>query len=260
MDIGQQPATGFTGPLSDIWRFNLRRGRSDHPANGACLMDAFSWLEYGHLGDQPKGVDSLVCAVGQALNDALGDGPRQELKRFLPMLALTESRGARPRRLAVLQHAIDFELPAILQSDSLFQAAVMFYSTRSCHCDGCRASGVHLVRTLASAVAQGSHLPGVVPWALNLFEELITAGPHRQMAAPPARFRQAMMQFAEAAARPREDLSFRAPISGISGFVTIEPISLKEDVHGAPIGFDDYAGFSIGGSYLKEKKHPAYAP
>lgn len=31
-------------PIQDLWKYDLRRGNTDHPSNGACLFDAGMWL------------------------------------------------------------------------------------------------------------------------------------------------------------------------------------------------------------------------
>ena len=66
--------------IENIWQFDLRRGNSDDPRNGACLLDAVSWFEYGHLGDHPDCVCPVFAAYGRVINDAMSDAGRQRLK------------------------------------------------------------------------------------------------------------------------------------------------------------------------------------
>ena len=75
--------------VTDLWRFDLTRGASNNPRQGACLMDAVSWLEYGKLGDHPRCVAPKLAAYGRFLNDMLSDHRRQQLKRFIPRLVGT---------------------------------------------------------------------------------------------------------------------------------------------------------------------------
>ena len=75
--------------LNEIWPFELTAGRSKSPRQGACLMDAISWFEYGMLGDYPECVSSVLVPLGQAVNDFSDDRRRQELKRFIPRLVGT---------------------------------------------------------------------------------------------------------------------------------------------------------------------------
>lgn len=91
--------------ITDIWRFDLRRGNSKNPRDGACLLDAVSWFEYGHLGDRPKCVCPVLAAAGRGINDTLPWDARQELKRFLPRLPGTVDEEAEPKRVEYLvQH------------------------------------------------------------------------------------------------------------------------------------------------------------
>lgn len=89
--------------IGDLWRFDLRRGNSENPREGACLLDAVSWFEYGTLGDHPPCVCPVIAAYARPVNDALGHADRQRLKVFLPRLVGTvdpESEQARAEYLA----------------------------------------------------------------------------------------------------------------------------------------------------------------
>lgn len=76
-------------PIKDLWRFELCQGNSADPADGACLLDAVSWMEYGKLGDHPACVCITLAAVGRSLNDMLPDGRRQRLVPYIPRLVGT---------------------------------------------------------------------------------------------------------------------------------------------------------------------------
>ena len=39
--------------IETLWKYDLRRGNTDHPGNGACLYDAAKWISYGETGDDP---------------------------------------------------------------------------------------------------------------------------------------------------------------------------------------------------------------
>ena len=69
-----------------LWPFQLCRGHSKSPAEGACLLDAVSWFEYGCLGDKPKCVSPVLALIGHLLNDLSSDAERQELRQFIPLL------------------------------------------------------------------------------------------------------------------------------------------------------------------------------
>ena len=75
--------------ITEIWKFDLRRGNSRDPREGACIMDAISWLEYGTLGDHPACVCPVIAAYGRGINDAMSDVGRQRLKVFIPRLVGT---------------------------------------------------------------------------------------------------------------------------------------------------------------------------
>jgi len=69
--------------IDDIWKFDLRHGNSDHPRNGACLLDAVSWFAYGKLGDHPECACPVITKYAIIINDTLPDGERQKLKPFI---------------------------------------------------------------------------------------------------------------------------------------------------------------------------------
>jgi hypothetical protein len=75
--------------INEIWKFELRKGNSKNPREGACLLDAVSWLEYGTLGDHPACVCPVIAAFGRGINDAMSDEGRQRLKLFIPRLVGT---------------------------------------------------------------------------------------------------------------------------------------------------------------------------
>jgi hypothetical protein len=76
----------MTTNLETVWQFDLRRGNSTNPREGACLLDAISWFEYGKLGDHPPCVSPVYAAYGRIMNDMFPDDKRQLLKRFLTRL------------------------------------------------------------------------------------------------------------------------------------------------------------------------------
>jgi hypothetical protein len=75
--------------INEIWKFELRKGNSKNPREGACLLDAVSWLEYGTLGDHPACVCPVFAAFGRRINDVMSDAGRQRLKLFIPRLVGT---------------------------------------------------------------------------------------------------------------------------------------------------------------------------
>jgi hypothetical protein len=70
--------------ITSIWRFDLTKGRSKHPRNGACVMSAVSWLTDGTLNDKPSCVSPVIAELCQFLNDEMPDDERQRLKVSIP--------------------------------------------------------------------------------------------------------------------------------------------------------------------------------
>ena len=69
--------------ISEIWKYDLRQGNTDHPANGACLFDAGMWLVYGKIGDDPPCSCPVIRRYAIGLNDRFNDTDRQRLKPFI---------------------------------------------------------------------------------------------------------------------------------------------------------------------------------
>jgi hypothetical protein len=84
------------------WPFPLKRGNSRDLAQGACLLDAVSWIAYGKLGDHPPCVDPALAEYGRALDDWLPAAVRQRLRRFVPLLAGTAGAAALSARRRTL--------------------------------------------------------------------------------------------------------------------------------------------------------------
>lgn len=106
--------------IAKIWQFELRRGNSDNPRNGACLLDAVSWFEYGRLGDHPPCVCPVIAAFARGINDGLPDGSRQQLKVFLGRLVGTVDPGAEQERAEYLAwQAIRVFAPVALDAAGL---------------------------------------------------------------------------------------------------------------------------------------------
>lgn len=69
----------------DLATLQLGRGSHDHCDQGYCLYEAYNWLtREEYTDDCPPDVSLVLHEYGMRLNDALPDGARQELKRFLP--------------------------------------------------------------------------------------------------------------------------------------------------------------------------------
>lgn len=106
--------------ISNIWRFDLIRGNSKSPRDGACLLDAVSWFNYGHLDDYPPCVCPVLAAYGRRLNDFLPNDQRQKLKVFLPRLVGTVDKpNAIVRAEYAVRRTIREVLPVVLRAQGL---------------------------------------------------------------------------------------------------------------------------------------------
>jgi hypothetical protein len=88
--------------MENIWNFDLKRGNGHNPKDGACLMDAVSWFEYGTLGDHPECTCDVIAAYCRDINDAMTDVGRQKLKIFIPRLIGTTDKAVRKDRVEYL--------------------------------------------------------------------------------------------------------------------------------------------------------------
>lgn len=112
--------------LDTIWQFDLRKGNSDSPRDGACLLDAVSWFEYGKLGDHPPCVSPVYAAYGRAINDTLSDDKRQSLKRFLIRLPGTVDPDSEQSRIEyIVKRTIREILPISLRSVNKISEATL---------------------------------------------------------------------------------------------------------------------------------------
>ncbi len=69
--------------IASLWNFDLCKGSTDHPRNGACLYDAANWILYGTVGDDPPSACPVIRSYAFRLNDLLPDDQRQRLKMFI---------------------------------------------------------------------------------------------------------------------------------------------------------------------------------
>lgn len=112
--------------ISDIWQFPLINGSSDSPQNGACLLDAVSWFEYGHLGDHPECVCPVIAMFGRGVNDVMRNEGRQRLRAFIPRLVGTVDKGSELERSDYLAwQAICVFAPFSLEAVGLKEEAEM---------------------------------------------------------------------------------------------------------------------------------------
>jgi len=110
--------------IESLWKFDLRRGPTDHPRNGACLYDAANWIVYGEIGDDPPCACPVIRAYAIRLNDTLPDDQRQRLKPFILRVVGNrdpESEAARAEYL--VRQAVDVIVPMALEAAVLTKRA-----------------------------------------------------------------------------------------------------------------------------------------
>jgi hypothetical protein len=106
--------------LNDIWKFELKRGNGHNPKDGACLMDAVSWFEYGTLGDHPACVSPVLAAFCRGANDGMTDAGRQKLKAFIPrLIGSVDPENEKPRAEFLVWQAIRVFTPFWLEKAGL---------------------------------------------------------------------------------------------------------------------------------------------
>src|SRR5262245_14761657 len=77
----------------DLTTLVLEHGGHDNRADGMCLLEAVAWFAGEEHSDEPDCVSPVLRAYGVALNDALNEGRRQELKPLIPLLVGTAGDG-----------------------------------------------------------------------------------------------------------------------------------------------------------------------
>jgi hypothetical protein len=106
--------------LNDIWKFELKRENGHNPKDGACLMDAVSWFEYGTLGDHPACVSPVLAAFCRGANDGMTDAGRQKLKAFIPrLIGSVDPENEKPRAEFLVWQAIRVFTPFCLEKAGL---------------------------------------------------------------------------------------------------------------------------------------------
>ena len=82
----------------DLATLTLAIGGHQSLDDGACLLEAASYLAGEPWSDHPTCVSPVLGAYGRGLNDVLPDDLRQQLKPYLPRLLNTAGDGQDERR------------------------------------------------------------------------------------------------------------------------------------------------------------------
>ena len=88
--------------VNQLWPYELCRGSSNDPREGACTMDAVSWFAYGRLGDRPRCACPLLTEYVICGQDAMPHNVRQLLKPRIFRLIGSRDAAAEHRRLRIL--------------------------------------------------------------------------------------------------------------------------------------------------------------
>jgi hypothetical protein len=112
--------------IETLWKYDLRRGNTDHPGNGACLYDAAKWISYGEIGDDPPCACPVIRAYAIGLNDMLPDDQRQRLKPFILRVGNNRDPESEPARAEYLiRCAVGMILPIALEGGRLMERAAV---------------------------------------------------------------------------------------------------------------------------------------
>ncbi len=111
--------------IVDLWKYDLRRGSTDHPRNGACLYDAANWIVYGEIGDNPPRACPVIRTYAFCLNDLLPDNERQRLKLFILRVVDNRDPENEPSRAEYLvQRIANVITPMPLEATGLMGGAI----------------------------------------------------------------------------------------------------------------------------------------
>lgn len=92
--------------LQEISARGLGVGSHDTPAEGYCVLEAFSIYAGQRFSWHPKGVSPAIQRAAVAVNDALGDGDRNDLIPLIPRLAGTDDPELERPREQLLAHLL----------------------------------------------------------------------------------------------------------------------------------------------------------
>jgi len=110
----------MTFDINNLWPYELRKGNSASPREGACTMDAVSWLAYGHLGDYPECASPALSQYVIIGNDAMPHYQRQRLKPYIfRLMGSRDDNAELPRARHLAMAAVRVFTPRALESAGL---------------------------------------------------------------------------------------------------------------------------------------------
>jgi hypothetical protein len=151
--------------VQSLWRFPLIRRASDHPRDGACLLAAASWIEYGALDTDPPDTSFILAFVGRDLNSIFSSTPRQRLKGFIPYLVRSYDKEAEPARRyhLLVKTTMHLDIPVSLLCNPMhFDASGVWSRTTR-------------IAYRAASLCEKKLMQG---WLLETYAEMIVMGRH----------------------------------------------------------------------------------
>ena len=111
----------------DLDAITLARGAHDRRTDGVCVMEAVAWWAGEDHSDRPECVSPVIGAFLRSWNDALPDGDRQQLRRWVPEVVGTNAGPAVDAELSwiALDWLVRVHTPAWLRLAGLIEQAAL---------------------------------------------------------------------------------------------------------------------------------------
>ena len=111
----------------DLDAITLASGAHDRRTDGVCVMEAVAWWAGEDHSDRPECVSRVIGAFLRSWNDALPDGDRQQLRRWIPEVVGTNAGPAVDAELSwiALDWLVRVHTPAWLRLAGLIEQAAL---------------------------------------------------------------------------------------------------------------------------------------
>ena len=111
----------------DLDAITLASGAHDRRTDGMCVMEAVAWWAGEDHSDHPECVSPVIGAFLRSWNDALPDGDRQQLRRWIPEVVGTNAGPAVDAELSwiALDWLVRVHTPAWLRLAGLIEQAAL---------------------------------------------------------------------------------------------------------------------------------------
>ena len=111
----------------DLDAITLACGAHDRRTDGVCVMEAVAWWAGEDHSDHPECVSPVIGAFLRSWNDALPDGDRQQLRRWVPEVVGTNAGPAVDAELSwiALDWLVRVHTPAWLRLAGLIEQAAL---------------------------------------------------------------------------------------------------------------------------------------